>query len=217
MANSTPKTEIDFNKVALYSRISSSTQSIERQEKDFEGRIFSETSSGLIEFAKREESSKLLAEVKAGTVNCIYINEISRIGRDVDDISKTMALLTELKCQLVVESPNIKLLDKYGDRDLVANLIISVLSSVSNMEINTLRYRQAGGIAIAKENGVYKGSKAGRIVEPMKRLAKVEGIIDIYKSGVSISVASKLVKRSYPSIKNLYTLMDSMPEIKKAS
>ena len=51
---------------------------------------------------------------------------------------------------------------------MTASAIATVLFAVAEMEQETRRERQAAGIAVAKEKGVYTGRKAGAVKKGVK-------------------------------------------------
>ena len=74
-----------------YIRWSSVGQSADRQllNENYFDKIYQEQVSGSIQFEKRMEGGRLLADIKTGKVKEVYVEEISRIGRDSLDCMKT--------------------------------------------------------------------------------------------------------------------------------
>ena len=87
------------------------------------------------------------------------VESIDRLGRNYDEVINTVNYLKEKEVQLMITSlPMMNevignpLLDKF-----MKDLIIQILAMVSEQERNESKRRQAQGIQVAKEKGVYKG------------------------------------------------------------
>lgn len=98
----------------------------------------------------RPQLNKMMDYVREGDV--VVVESISRFGRSLID-------LLELINQLNDKGVQFKSL-KEGNIDTTTptgKLIFSIFSSLDEFERETIRERQAEGIAIAKANGKYKG------------------------------------------------------------
>jgi len=90
----------------------------------------------------------------------LYIQSIDRLGRNYEDILEQWRILTKEKHVdiVVIDMP---LLDTRKYKDLmgtfIADLVLQVLSFVAHHERETIRKRQAQGIAAAKMRGVQFG------------------------------------------------------------
>ena len=87
------------------------------------------------------------------------VESIDRLGRNYDEVINTVNYLKDKEVQLMITSlPMMNevignpLLDKF-----MKDLIIQILAMVSEQERNENKRRQAQGIQVAKEKGVYKG------------------------------------------------------------
>lgn len=114
---------------------------------------------------KRPKYQKIVRGLKPGKV--LVLDALDRLGRNYDAIVSQWRYITkDLGADIVVL--DMPLLDtRKKDRDLtasfVADLVLQILSYVSEKEHMLLRQRQADGIAAAKANGVKFGRK------PMER------------------------------------------------
>ena len=106
----------------------------------------------------RPEYLKLLARLKEGDL--LYILSIDRLGRNYSEIQNQWKILTKEKgidiC--ILDMP---ILDTRNRKDLlgtfIADLVLQILSFVSENERDNIKRRQAQGIAAAKERGVKFG------------------------------------------------------------
>ena len=106
----------------------------------------------------RPAYQSLLNQLRTGDL--LYIHSIDRLGRDYAQILENWRIITNDKGAdiVVLDMP---LLDTRVGRDLVGTLIsdivLSLLSYVAQSERESIRKRQAEGIAAAKARGVHLG------------------------------------------------------------
>jgi DNA invertase Pin-like site-specific DNA recombinase len=103
----------------------------------------------------RPEFEKLQADIFNGTVKTVVVFKLDRLSRCLAD---GIATLTDWLGKGVRVVSVTQQLDFSG---ATGKLIAAVLFAVAEMEQETRRERQAVGIAVAKEKGVYKGRKSG--------------------------------------------------------
>jgi DNA invertase Pin-like site-specific DNA recombinase len=112
---------------------------------------------------ERPAYKKLIKTLKSGDL--LYIKSIDRLGRNYEDIQNQWRVLTKEKGVdiVVIDLP---LLDTRLHRDLmgtfISDLVLQILSFVSQSEFDNIRQRQTEGIAAAKTKGV----RFGRPIRP---------------------------------------------------
>ena len=145
-----------------YIRVSSKDQNEDRQlialhDKGVEDRfIYVDKVSG--KDFNRPRYKDLVKKLKPGDL--IYIQSIDRLGRNYEEVQNQWRFLTKEKevdiC--VIDMP---LLDTRQNRDLtgqlIADIVLQLLSYVAQTEREFIRQRQAEGIVAAKERGVKFG------------------------------------------------------------
>jgi len=145
-----------------YIRVSSTDQNEDRQRVAMQeqgipaSRIFMDKQSG--KTFDRPQYKKLVKKIKPGDVLCIL--SIDRLGRNYEEIQVQWRILTrERGADIVVL--DMPLLDTRRGKDLmgtfIADLVLQILSFVAQNERETIRKRQAQGIAAAKARGVRFG------------------------------------------------------------
>ena len=106
----------------------------------------------------RPKYQKMVKKLLPGDL--LYILSIDRLGRNYEEIQEQWRLLTkQLRIDIcVIDMP---LLDTRNGKDLmgtfIADLVLQILSFVAQNERETIRKRQAEGIAAAKARGVRFG------------------------------------------------------------
>lgn len=147
-----------------YARVSTREQNEQRQLialREFgvdESRIYIDKQSG--KDFERPAYQRLMRKLKRNDLLCI--KSIDRLGRNYEEIQNQWRMLTKDKGVdiYVIDMP---LLDTRRYKDLVgtfvSDIVLQVLSFVSENERTTIRQRQAEGIAAAHERGVHFGRK----------------------------------------------------------
>jgi DNA invertase Pin-like site-specific DNA recombinase len=174
---------------AIYSRISKDTQSDERQIAN-DILCYRETCSGSTPFMDRPRAKELIANKE---ITEIQIKEISRLGRNLADVLKTVEYFTNKKINIYIENLGLHTLIN-GKVNSTATLIISVLGSVAQMERELLIERTQEGVNIAKAKGLYKGRKVGTTENfNLKYKSDIPKIKVLISKGVSKTNISKMV------------------------
>lgn len=153
-----------------YVRVSTVEQNEERQIKamneDGVEKIYMDKQSG--KDFNRPEYKKMISELQQGDV--LVLHSIDRLGRNYEEILEQWRIITkEIKADVIVQ--DMPLLNTTISKDLdgtfIADLVLQILSYVSAKERENIRRRQKEGIAIAKDKGVYKGSKPKQVDEEL--------------------------------------------------
>jgi DNA invertase Pin-like site-specific DNA recombinase len=146
-----------------YARVSSKDQNLARQIKELEefgcDRIYQEKQSG--KDFKRPIYKEMRSKMRFGDV--LVVHDLSRFGRNKEDIRNEWKSLIEEEIDIVVL--NMPILDtrKYrgleGVGQLVSDLVLTLLSWMVEEERERIRTAQREGIEIAKKEGKYRGGK----------------------------------------------------------
>lgn len=143
-----------------YARVSSTDQNLERQIQELEKagakKIYQEKISGA-SAENREQLQELLRYAREE--DTIIVESLDRLGRNYDDIIEIVQQLDKNKVGLVVLNLPV-LSQEMGDPSiskLLRTFIIQLLSWTAENERNEIRRKQAQGISVAKEKGIYKG------------------------------------------------------------
>jgi DNA invertase Pin-like site-specific DNA recombinase len=181
-----------------YARVSSIDQNLERQLdnnlKTFGvEKIFTEKQSGK-SVENRPVFQEALNFVRMG--DRFVVESIDRLGRNYDEIIETVNYLKKNVQLMITNLPMMNevignpLLDKF-----MKDLIIQILAMVSEQERNESKRRQAQGIQVAKEKGVYKGRPllySPNAKDPQKRVI-YHRVVEMLEEGQAISKIAKEV------------------------
>ena len=98
---------------------------------------------------------RLQEEIFAGTVKMVVVWKLDRIARSMREGINTLSRWCELGVRVVSVTQQIDLSGTVG------HLVAGVLFAIAEIELQHVKERQAVGIALAKQRGVYKGRKPG--------------------------------------------------------
>lgn len=136
-----------------YIRTSTAEQNTARQEvlmKELDvEKVFIDKASG--KNTQRPELQKLLSFVRKG--DKVVVESISRFARNTKDLLNLIEILTNKEVEFVSKKENIDTSTPTG------KFMLTVFGAVAELERQYILQRQKEGIAIAKQNGKYKGRK----------------------------------------------------------
>lgn len=127
----------------IYCRVSTGMQDLSEQERrglkfDPKGRVYKESKSGGT--IDRPELQRLIADIEAGEIDSVWVIEISRLSRDVEDSAFLKKLFVKHRIRLYVN-------DNLTDvRDINQSFLYNVQAAISEFERSQLRERITRGI-----------------------------------------------------------------------
>ena len=134
-----------------YIRISTAEQNTARQEvlmRELEvDNVFIDCMSG--KNTNRPELQKMMNFVREG--DTVIVESISRFARNTKDLLDLVEKLTEKNVEFVSKKEAIDTTTPTG------KFMLTIFGAVAELEREYILQRQREGIAVAKENGVYKG------------------------------------------------------------
>ena len=88
--------------------------------------------------------------------------------------------------------------------NVIAKMIIDLLGSVANLELEAIKERQNQGIKIAKAKGnIYKGRKKGAVMSNQDYYRRHKDVISLLKDGLSLNKISKLTGKAFVTVKSV--------------
>lgn len=153
-----------------YIRISTTDQNTARQEVMMKElgveQVFIDRMSG--KNTDRPELKRMMNFVREGDV--VIVESISRFARNTKDLLELVDQLAEKQVEFISKKEAIDTTTPTG------KFMLTVFGAVAELEREYILQRQKEGIAIAKQNGVYKGRKP--IEHP-----KFREVVAIWKEG----------------------------------
>lgn len=134
-----------------YARVSTQEQNEGRQLAAFEeqgvDKVFIDKMSG--KDTNRPELRKMIEYVREG--DTLIVNEYSRLARSTQDLLSLVKQLTDKKVQVISLKENLDTSTPQG------KFMLTVFAALAEFERELTLQRQREGIALAKEQGKYKG------------------------------------------------------------
>ena len=159
----------------IYARVSSigNRQNTDRQVADLTAyavkngysvvNIFTEHVSGAKETKDRQTLSDCLTfiEDQANEVSILLVSELSRLGRNVDDVTKNVIAFKEKHINVYFQKEGFQLFDDNGEVNPCTNIFVAVLGTCAQIERENIKFRLNSGLAQYRANGGRVGRKEG--------------------------------------------------------
>jgi len=190
---------------AKYIRVSTKEQNTDRQ-TDFNGLTYIDECSGSISFKDRPEAKKLLNNKE---LTEIHVHSIDRLGRNTLDIMQTIQDFTNKGINVVSTKEGLQTIVD-GKENPIAKMMVGILGTLAEFELNRIKERQAEGIAKAKAKGVYKeGRKVGssESIEVFVNKASTQSILKYLRNNESVRRTALLSKTSEGTVKKVKKML----------
>ena len=188
-------------KVALFLRVSTSSQTTDNQEKELRElcerrefeivEVYKETVSGTKKNEDRAEFSRMIKDMRMRKFKKVVVYSIDRLGRNMKELVKTLSLLDDYNISLFSHQQNL------DTDDSMSKMFFYFVSIFSEFENNIRKDRQALGIErLRRENKKYGGNDF--ISDDIKNK-----VIDLRTKGLSLRKIQKQVNVSLGSVSNI--------------
>lgn len=192
------------NTSVIYARVSSSgdRQSTDRQVSDLKAHaataglevvnIFTEHISG----AKRNEERPVLCECLnycvTNGVDTLLLSELSRLGRNVDEVLANIRFCKERHLNIFFQKENLCIFNPDGSVNPFLTIMVSVLGTCAQLEREAIMFRLNSGRRQAIAKGVKMGKPKGAIKSTEQKREEYREVISLLKRGVSIRHVAKI-------------------------
>ena len=199
----------------IYARVSSlnERQSTERQVVDLQNyadrnnmevvKVYEEHISG----AKRNEERVVLCECLdyciSNKIDTLLISELSRLGRNVDEILANVKRCKDNSLNIYFQKENLSIFQPDGSKNPFLNIFISVLGTCAEMERENIKFRLNSGRAKYISEGGKLGRKVGYRKSNEKKQEEYKDVIRELKRGTSIRRTAKLCDVSISTVQRL--------------
>jgi len=205
-----------MGQVGYYIRTSHYLQSLGNQQEKVEPhfKIYKDEGvSGRISFVDRPSGRRLLEDIQKGRISEVVVLRIDRMGRDVTDILTTIRLIHQYQVPIRSISEGITTLID-GKESPMTNLLLNILSSLSDFQYHQTREKTLNGILRRKLQGQYTGRKTGSVesIDKFFNKPKVKKIKELLALNVGVRKISRIVECS-PNY--IYKVQDRITEDKK--
>ncbi|MCH5233736.1 MAG: recombinase family protein [Muribaculaceae bacterium] len=199
----------------IYARVSSSgdRQSTDRQVfdlREFANRneyqiikIFDEHISG----AKKNEERPVLQECldfcETDKIDIILVSELSRLGRNVDEVLATVKRCKDHKINIHFQKEGLSLFQPNGSKNPFLNIFISILGTVAEMERENIYFRLKSGRDKFVADGGKLGRKEGSTKSKEQKAEEYKNVLRELRRGTSVRRTAKLCDISHSTVERL--------------
>ena len=197
--------EVTIMKTAvIYARVSSSNdrQNTQRQIEDltqFASRndyqlmgTYEEHISGATKNENRLVLMECINYCIENKVNYLLLSELSRLGRSTLQVLKSLEQLHESGVSVYIQNLGIHTLQPNGEVNPVANIMVTVLAEMANIERSNIVYRLNSGRDSYIKNGGKLGRKPGSVKTSEQKREEYKEVISLLKKGYSVRNVAKL-------------------------
>ena len=196
--------EMDMKTSVIYARVSSvgERQSTSRQVADLTqyattngmtvNEIFEEHISGAVKNEERPVLCECLDYCIANGIHTLLISELSRLGRNVDEVLANVKRCKENNLNIYFQRENISIFQADGSKNPFLNIFISVLGTCAEMEREAIKFRLDSGLKRYREQGGKVGRKVGSVKTKEKKQEEYAKVLRCLKQGKSIRDTSVL-------------------------
>jgi len=191
--------------IVLYTRVSTLEQNPDRQltnSKDYDY-VLTDYCSGSLPLYQRPKGSEIKKMIDNKSLTRLVIHDVTRIGRNTLDVLSIWSELTERGIVIECKNPNIRNINDDGKVDKFSELMLSILSTMSQFEKSLIRERQLEGIKVRKEKGLYGGRRIGTVdsVQSFLKKKRSQDILNYLSKGTySYDEISKILSVSTTTI-----------------
>ena len=200
-------------KAVIYARVSSTgdRQNTDRQVLDLRNhaqrnnidviRVFEEHISG----AKKNDERLILCECLEfcfkNNIETLLISELSRLGRNVDEVLANVKLCKEHRLNIYFQKEQLNTFD--GSENPFLTIMIAVLGTCAQMERENLIFRLNSGKQKYVADGGKLGRKVGSIKTKEKRESEYKEVIKELRRGTSVRRTAKLCDVSVSTVQRV--------------
>lgn len=204
--------------IVLYTRVSTLEQNPDRQltnSKDYDY-VLTDYCSGSLPLYQRPKGSEIKKMIDNKSLTRLVIHDVTRIGRNTLDVLSIWSELTERGIVIECKNPNIRNINDDGKVDKFSELMLSILSTMSQFEKSLIRERQLEGIKVRKEKGLYGGRRIGTVdsVQSFLKKKRSQDILNYLSKGTySYDEISKILSVSTTTITKVKKMSQMSPEL----
>ena len=154
--------------------------------------LFEEHISGAVKNEERPVLCECLDYCIANGIHTLLISELSRLGRNVDEVLANVKRCKENNLNIYFQRENISIFQADGSKNPFLNIFISVLGTCAEMEREAIAFRLNSGLKRYKEAGGKVGRKVGSIKSKEQKQEEYAKVLRCLKQGKSIRDTSVL-------------------------
>ena len=136
-------------------------------------------------------------------IDCLLLSELSRLGRNVDDVLANVRFCTDHHLNVYFQKEQLSIFDQSGNKHPFLAIMIAVLGTCAEMERDNIKFRLNSGRERAKANGVKMGRPVGATKSDDQLLKDHAKVVALLKQGVSIRVIAQSLNVSTTTVQKV--------------
>lgn len=202
-------------KAVIYARVSSTTdrQSTDRQVADLADyaaknsyevvEVYEEHISGAMKNTERPVLMECLEYAAANAIDIILCSELSRLGRNCDEVLKNVLHCKDVHLNLYFQKENLLLFNIDGSENPYTNIMIAVLGTAAQLERENIKFRLNSGRAKYIAEGGRLGRPKGTKKSTEQLRAEYPNVVKELKRGTSLRRTAKLCDVSLSTVQRV--------------
>lgn len=198
----------------IYARVSSinDRQNTDRQVADLKSyaktrtynvvEVFTEHISGAKKNSERQTLCECLNFCIKNKVDTLLISELSRLGRNVDEVLANVRFCKEHHLNIYFQKEDLNTYNN-GEENPFLTIIIAVLGTCAQMERENIKFRLNSGKAQYIANGGKLGRKLGSVKTSEQKKEEYKEVITLLKRGYSVRNVAKLADVSNSTVQRV--------------
>jgi DNA invertase Pin-like site-specific DNA recombinase len=186
-----------------YLRVSTLNQTGNRFEVDKENYdlVLFDKISGVVPFRERPEAKKLIQIIESGQEVTLIVDEISRLGRTTSDTIQMMDYFDKKEVTVIVKNLGIQSRTNQK-KNPIWNLIIATMSSLNQLELESIKERTMAGRQVYVARGGVLGRKTGTTesIRQFIEKPKSKKILEYLEKGWTLREIAKQVDASTKTV-----------------
>lgn len=209
-----------MKKGVIYSRVSTNSQDVERQEKELTEyalrndikivQSFTDVHTGKSRVKDRTCARLMFGYLDQHKIDLVLISEISRLGRSTIDVQNNIhEIVYERGLNLYVHQQGMNARDRRGRVNATFKLVTDVLANVAQMEREMISERVKSGLENARRKGKTLGRPVGSAQNKAALLEKYPKVRRELKAGLSLRKVAALAGVSVNTVRKVQAAMEN--------
>ena len=157
--------------------------------------------------ATRNEERAVLCECLnfciTNQIDTLLISELSRLGRNVDEVLANVKLCKDNHLNIYFQKENLSLFNPDGSKNPFLTIFISVLGTCAELERDSIKFRLQSGLRRYRENNGVMGRKVGSTKSKEKKQEEYAKVIKLLKGGQSVRNTAKLCEVGISTVQRI--------------
>ena len=136
-------------------------------------------------------------------IDTLLISELSRLGRNVDEVLANVKLCKDNHINIYFQKENLSLFNADGSKNPFLTIFISVLGTCAELERDNIKFRLQSGLRRYRENNGVMGRKVGSTKSKEKKQEEYAKVIKLLKGGQSVRNTAKLCEVGISTVQRI--------------